>query len=102
MNKTKKNDNPNDRNGLLNLDQNRSEKTSKKKLSRYSLTMKDLKVGDIAYTFEEDSQEISKVIVKSKENSLVLINEKGFSVRYPDVIFKTEQETNRYKNAPFM
>ena len=96
----KKWDNPNDRNGILNV--SKKSKVNKQNLSRYSVSTKELKDQDVVYGYEEESDEVSELRAEMKDGEIVLKDQKGFMVRFIDIIFKTEKEANKYKSAPFM
>ena len=100
MAERKNRDNKNDRNGLLKVE--KKSKINKQNLSRYSVTTKDLKDKETVFGFDEETQEISEYRAEMKDGEIILKDEKGFMVRFIDILFMTEKEAQKYKEAPFM
>lgn len=96
----KKWNNQNNRNGILSV--SKKSKTNKQNLSRYAVATRDIKDKDIVYIFEEETQDIMRATAEMKNNEIILKDEKGFIIRFIDIIFRTEAECKKYRDAPFM
>lgn len=95
-----KHNNPNNRNGILKVE--KKAKINKQGLSRYSVTLEQLKENDEVFGFDEETQEYQKMKAVKVNGKLILQDTKGFKVNFIDIIFRTEKEVIDYKNAPFM
>jgi len=124
----KKWDNPNDRNGVVNIE---SIKDSKKVISTRGVTLikdrsgqekfvrsilnrdydkNDKKSKRFTYRFLKnaqslfavDEENIFQVKIKETEDATIVIDSKGYKVNFVDMLFETEKDAKAYVEAPFM